>query len=118
MTSPYAPIIVALFLAVSIPIAFLLLTARLGPRKPRPEKLAPYESGVLPTRQARDRVPVKFYLVAVLFLLFDVEAVFLFPWAVARKGLGAQGEVGMAIFFLILVLGLAYEWRKGGMEWE
>ncbi len=118
MSSQYAPIVVVLFLAVSIPIAFLLLTTRLGPRKPGPGKLAPYESGVLPTRPARDRVPVKFYLIAVLFLLFDVEAVFLFPWAVARKGLGAQGEIGMGIFLLILVLGLAYEWRKGGMEWE
>jgi NADH-quinone oxidoreductase subunit A len=118
MGSQYAPIVVVLFLAVSIPIAFLLLTTRLGPRKPEPGKLAPYESGVIPARAARDRVPVKFYLIAVLFLLFDVEAVFLFPWAVARKGLGTQGEIGIGIFLLILVLGLAYEWRKGGMEWE
>ncbi len=61
---------------------------------------------------------MKFYLIAVLFLLFDVEAVFLFPWAVARRAAWRSGEIGMAIFFAILVLGLAYEWRKGGMEWE
>lgn len=118
MSNQYAPIIVVLFLAVSIPIAFLLITTRLGPQKPEAGKLAPYESGVLPARPARDRFPVKFYLIAVLFLLFDVEAVFLFPWAVARRGLGTQGEIGMGIFLLILVLGLVYEWRKGGMEWE
>lgn len=118
MGSPYAPIIVVIVLAVSIPVAFLILSTRLGPRKPNPEKLTPYESGILPSRLPRDRVPVKFYLVAVLFLLFDVEAVFLYPWAVARKDVGAAGEIGMGIFFLILVLGLFYEWRKGGMDWE
>jgi len=118
MNSPYAPILVVLFLAVAIPIAFLILSTRLGPRMPGPEKAAPYESGVLPSRPARERMPIKFYLVAVLFLLFDVEAVFLFPWAVSRRSLGIQGEIGMGIFFLILVLGLLYEWRKGGMEWE
>jgi NADH-quinone oxidoreductase subunit A len=117
MSSPYAPIFVVLLLAALIPGAFLLL-ARLGPRKPNPEKTTPYESGVLPARLPRDRVPVKFYLVAVLFLLFDVEAVFLFPWAIARRELGVAGDIGMAAFFLILVLGLAYEWRKGAMEWE
>jgi NADH-quinone oxidoreductase subunit A len=117
MTSPYAPILVVLLLAILIPGAFLLLT-RLGPRKPNPEKMTPYESGVLPARLPSDRVPVKFYLVAVLFLLFDVEAVFLFPWAITRAQLGPAGDIGMAVFFLILVLGLAYEWRKGAMEWE
>ncbi len=118
MSSSYAPIFVALILAVSIPAVFLFLAPRLGPRKPVSEKMAPYESGVLPARLPRDRVPVKFYLVAVLFLLFDVEAVFLFPWAVTRRTLGITGDIGMGVFFLILVLGLAYEWRKGGMEWE
>jgi NADH-quinone oxidoreductase subunit A len=117
MTSPYAPILVVLLLAVLIPGAFLLL-AKLGPRKPTAEKMTPYESGVLPVHLPSDRVPVKFYLVAVLFLLFDVEAVFLFPWAISRTELGNPGDVGMAIFFGVLVLGLFYEWRKGAMEWE
>lgn len=118
MTSSYAPVFVALALAVLIPTVFLFLSTRFGPRKPNPEKLTPYESGILPSRLPRDRVPVKFYLVAVLFLLFDVEAVFLFPWAVSREHLGLAGDVGMGIFFLLLVLGLAYEWRKGAMDWE
>jgi NADH-quinone oxidoreductase subunit A len=117
MASPYAPILVVVFLAVLIPAAFLILS-RLGPHKPNPEKMEPYESGVLPARLPSDRIPVKFYLVAVLFLLFDVEAVFLFPWALTRRELGIGGDVGMGIFFLILVLGLFYEWRKGAMEWE
>lgn len=118
MISPYAPVFVALALAVLIPSAFLVLSVRLGPRRPTAGKGAPYESGILPGRLPRNRVPVKFYLVAVLFLLFDVEAVFLFPWAIARKDLGMAGDLGMAFFFGILVLGLAYEWRKGAMEWE
>lgn len=118
MHSPYAPVIVALILAALIPASFLLLTSRLGPRRPTAQKLTPYESGVLPVGGLRQRLPVKFYLVAVLFLLFDVEAVFLFPWAVARKDLGIAGDIGVGIFFLVLVLGLAYEWRKGAMEWE
>lgn len=116
--SPYAPVFVALFLAVAIPAAFLFLSTRLGPKNPSAGKLTTYETGILPTRLPRDRVPVKFYLVAVLFLLFDVEAVFLFPWAVGRRELGTAGDVGMAIFFGVLILGLAYEWRKGAMEWE
>lgn len=116
--SPYASVFVALALAVAIPAAFLVLSSRLGPRKPSSGKLTTYETGILPKRLPRDRVPVKFYLVAVLFLLFDVEAVFLFPWAVGRKDLGLAGDAGMAIFFGVLILGLAYEWRKGAMEWE
>jgi len=118
MSSPYAPIFVVLALALFIPIAFLILGARLGPKRPSPEKTSPYESGILPKRLPGNRVPVKFYLVAVLFMLFDVEAVFLFPWAVARRDLGSAGEIGMAIFLAILVLGLAYEWRKGAMDWQ
>jgi len=118
MSSPYAPVAVALVLALSIPIAFALLSSRLGPRNPSAGKLTPYESGVLQRSLPRGRFPVKFYLIAVLFLLFDVEAVFLFPWAVARGNLGLAGDLAMGVFFLILVLGLAYEWRKGGMEWE
>ena len=114
----YAPVLVALALALLIPVAFLILSPRLGPRKPTPEKATTYETGILPKRLARDRIPVKFYLVAMLFLLFDVEAVFLFPWAISRRGLPLAADVGMAIFFVILVLGLAYEWRKGAMEWD
>ncbi|MDM7914671.1 MAG: NADH-quinone oxidoreductase subunit A [Candidatus Eisenbacteria bacterium] len=116
--NPYAPVLVVLALAVAIPAVFLYLGPRLGPKRPTDEKRTPYESGVLPKKLPKDRVPVKFYLVALLFLLFDVEAVFLIPWAIHRKALGVAGDVGMAIFFLILVLGLAYEWRKGAMEWE
>src|SRR5262245_15784328 len=118
MTSPYAPLLIALVLALAIPVVFVLLSSRLGPRRPSPAKSVPYESGILPNRLPSERMPVKFYLVAVLFLLFDVEAVFLFPWAVARRDLGSIGEIGMAIFFGVLVLGLAYEWRKGAMEWD
>lgn len=118
MISSYAPIFVALVLAVAIPGLFLVMSTRLGPRKPTREKLTPYESGILPTQLARNRVPIKFYLIAMLFLLFDVEVVFLYPWAVSRSELGVAADIGMGIFFLLLVLGLAYEWRKGAMEWE
>ena len=118
MSSPYAPVFVALALAVAIPGIFLVLSTKLGPKRPTGEKLTPYESGIIPTNLARNRVPIKFYLVAMLFLLFDVEVVFLYPWAVSRSRLGPAADIGMAIFFLLLVLGLAYEWRKGAMDWE
>ena len=118
MISPYAPVFIALIVAVAIPGLFLFLSTRLGPRRPTSEKLTPYESGILPAHLARNKFPIKFYLVAMLFLLFDVEVVFLYPWAVSRSKLGPAADIGMAVFFLLLVLGLAYEWRKGAMEWE
>ncbi len=114
----YKPLVFVLFLAALIPAAFMLISARLGPRHPDPEKLSPYESGILPRTGPDRRFPVKFYLVAVMFLLFDVEAVFLFPWAVRFRELRWFGFVEMLIFLAVLVIGLAYAWRKGALDWR
>jgi NADH-quinone oxidoreductase subunit A len=114
----YKPLLFVLPLAALIPAAFMILSARLGPRRPSASKLSPYESGILPSAMTGRRSQVHFYLVAVLFLVFDVEAVFLFPWAVRFRALGWFGFVEMLVFLSVLVLGLLYAWRKGALEWD
>jgi NADH-quinone oxidoreductase subunit A len=114
----YKPLVFVVFLAVLIPAAFMVLSAGLGPKRPNPQKRSPYETGILPRSAPDQRFQVKFYLVAVLFLLFDVEAVFLFPWAVRFRALGWFGFVEMLIFLAVLVVGLVYAWRKGALEWQ
>jgi NADH-quinone oxidoreductase subunit A len=114
----YTPLWFVVGFAIVIPVAFVLLSTRLGPRRPNPVKREPYESGIIPMPQAERKFQVRFYLVAVSFLLFDVEIVFLFPWAVRFRQLGWFGFGSMLIFLAILVLGLIYEWRKGALEWR
>jgi NADH-quinone oxidoreductase subunit A len=88
-----------------------------GPKKPTPEKLAPYECGMPPVGDARERHPVKFYLVAMIFLLFDIEVAFLYPFAMALRDLGWTGFIQIVVFFAILVTGYIYVWRKGVLDW-
>jgi len=95
----------------------LFLSAWLGEKKPGVEKLRVYESGIIPTGDARLRYPVPFFLVAIFFLLFDVEGAFILAWAVACRPLGWAGWIQMSFFILVLLMGLAYIWRKGGLEW-
>ena len=95
----------------------ILLSSFLGPKNPTPEKLAPYECGMPAVGDARERHPVKFYLVAMVFLLFDIEVAFLYPWAVALRDLGWTGFVQIVTFFLILSVGYIYIWRKGVLDW-
>jgi NADH-quinone oxidoreductase subunit A len=114
----YAPLLFVVGFAVVIPVAFVILSTRLGPRRPNPVKTEPYESGIVPIPAPERKFQVRFYLVAVSFLLFDVEMVFLFPWAVRFRELGWFGFVAMLIFLGVLVLGLIYEWRKGALEWR
>jgi NADH-quinone oxidoreductase subunit A len=90
----------------------------LGPSRPSKKKLAPYESGMTPIGPAVRRLPVKFYLVAVLFILFDIEVVFLLPYAVIVRELGVYGLVAAGVFIVIVTIGLVYEWKKGALEWE
>jgi NADH-quinone oxidoreductase subunit A len=100
-------------------VVFLLLTASwLGEKKSNPEKLRPYESGVIPTGTARLRYPVPFYLVAIFFLIFDVEGAFIFSWAISYYALGWVGWLQICFFILVLILGLAYIWKKGGLDWR
>ncbi len=97
--------------------AMILLSSFLGPRNPTPEKLAPYECGMPAVGDARERQSVKFYLVAMVFLLFDIEVAFLYPWAVALLDLGWTGFLQIVTFFLILSVGYIYIWRKGVLDW-
>jgi NADH-quinone oxidoreductase subunit A len=95
----------------------ILLSSFLGPKNPTPEKLAPYECGMPAVGDARERHPVKFYLVAMVFLLFDIEVAFLYPWAVALRDLGWTGFIQIVTFFAILAVGYIYIWRKGVLDW-
>lgn len=114
----YIPIFVlfgiALFFAILLPV----LSVSLGPRRPTQRKLTPYESGITPIGQAQRRLPVKFYLIAVLFILFDIEVIFLLPWAVTLRQLGFFGLVEVLIFIAILLVGYIWILKKGAFEWD
>lgn len=118
MLRDYLPILILLLLAAGFAAANILLSLFLGPRRPNPEKLSPYECGIVPVGTARQRFSVHFYLVAMLFIVFDMEIVFLYPWAVAFKQLGTFGLASMGTFLLILLVGYFYAWKKGGLEWD
>jgi NADH-quinone oxidoreductase subunit A len=104
--------------AAGISAVLIALSSLVGPKKPDPRKLSPYECGMAPIGGARVRFSVKFYLVAMLFILFDVEAIFLYPWAVVHRHLGWFGLIEMAIFVLVLVVGYIYIWKRGAFEWD
>ena len=118
MFSEYMPVF--LFLAIAIGVALLIfgLTSFLGPKNPTQEKLLPYESGSNTTGARHIRQSVKFYLTAILFVVFDIEAVFLYPWASMFRGLGWFGFVEMTLFLTVLGVTLVYAWKKGALEWE
>lgn len=120
--SPWVPgvfSLVSFTLAILVMIGVMLfLTRWLGEQKRNPDKQRPYESGIIPTGSARMRYPVPFFLVAIFFLLFDVEGAFIFSWAVTCKALGWKGWWQMAFFVFVLILGLIYAWRKGGLDWH
>jgi len=121
MNSPletYAPIGLVLVLAAALPIAISVAATVLGPRRPSPVKSEPFECGSESTGSARERFAVKFYVVALLFIVFDVETVFLYPWAVNFKALGWFGYAEMLVFAATLLVGLIYVWKKGALNWE
>jgi len=118
MPLDYLPIVAFLIVAILFPVVVIALSSIFGTRKPTPEKVMPYECGVDPIGSARSRFPVKFYIIAVLFIIFDIEAVFLYPWAVIFKDLGMFGFIEMGIFIVILFVGLIYAWKRGALEWE
>ena len=115
--SPWIPILIMLALGAAFGVGSVFMGRIIGPHKPTAEKLAPYESGMPPVGDARERHPVKFYLVAMIFLLFDIEIAFLYPWALAFRSLGWPGFVQIVTFFLILLVGYVYVWRKGALDW-
>ena len=116
--SAYLPIALAFLLAVGFAIVSLTMSRLLAPKRPTPEKLAPYECGIVPLQEPVQRFPVKFYVVAMLFVIFDVEIVFLFAWAVRWETLGWGGVVIMGIFVLLIAETLFYVWKRGALDWN
>jgi NADH-quinone oxidoreductase subunit A len=114
----YLSIIIFLFIAIGLSTGFILLNFLLSPNKPDPEKLSAYECGFNPFEDSRMEFDVRFYLVAILFIIFDLEIAFLFPWAISLGKIGALGFWSMVIFLLILAIGFIYEWKKGALDWE
>jgi NADH-quinone oxidoreductase subunit A len=114
----YFPLAVVIVLAVILGLTLLGLANLLGPRRPNEAKSSPFEFGSRPSGLARERFDVRFYVVALLFVVFDIEAVFMYPWAVSLGELGWPGFVTMAVFGLTLVLGLVYVWKKGALDWN
>jgi len=118
MLTEYFPILIFLIIASGLGLVLLTVGGILGPRRPNSEKLSPYECGFEAFEDTRMKFDVRFYLVAILFIIFDLEIAFLFPWAVALDTIGMTGLIAMAIFLGILVVGFIYEWKKGALEWE
>ena len=118
MLENYLPILIFLVLGTLMGVAPILLGYLLGPKKPYAEKLSPYECGFEAFEDSRMKFDVRFYLVAILFIIFDLEIAFLFPWAVVLDEIGMFGFLAMVVFLGILVTGFIYEWKKGALEWE
>jgi NADH-quinone oxidoreductase subunit A len=118
MLEQYFPILLFIVVGLAVGVAPVILGSVLGPNRPDSEKLSPYECGFEAFEDARMRFDVRYYLVAILFILFDLEIAFLFPWAVVLNEIGVFGLVSMLIFLAILVVGFIYEWKKGALEWE
>jgi NADH-quinone oxidoreductase subunit A len=117
--SSYLPIVVLGGLVGAFGVLSLVGSRILRPRRPTPAKLAPYECGIEPERMpATERFPVKFYVVAMLFIIFDIETIFLFPWAISVRQLGLFGLIEMAVFIALVFVAYVYVWKKGGFDWE
>ena len=114
----YLSIIIFLFVALALSIGFIVLNFLFSPKNPDPEKLSAYECGFEAFSDSRMEFDVRFYLVAILFIIFDLEIAFLFPWAISLGSLGALGFWSMMIFLSILTVGFVYEWKKGALDWD
>lgn len=114
----YLSIILFLIIALVLSAAFIVINFILAPKKPDPEKLSAYECGFEPFNDSRMEFDVRFYLVAILFIIFDLEIAFLFPWAISLGNIGLLGFCSMMIFLFILTVGFVYEWKKGALDWE
>lgn len=118
MITAYVPILILSLLAGGFAAFNILITFVVGPYRPTREKLEPYESGMTEIQPPRQRFPIKFYIIAMLFLLFDIEAISFYPWAVLLRPLHFPGFIEMFIFVIILLVGFLYIWRKGALDWE
>lgn len=117
MVTAYIPIALFLIIAIGFALFTLVVSGLLQTKRYNQVKLEPYECGIEPATDARDRYSIRYYLIAMLFVIFDVETVFLFPWAVILDELALFGLIEMIVFLFILVVGYAYAWRKGALEW-
>ncbi|WP_114241204.1 NADH-quinone oxidoreductase subunit A [Dyella sp. C9] len=118
MLAEYWPILLFIGVAAGLGVVLLAIGLLAGPRRPEAEKLSPYECGFEAFEDARMRFDVRYYLLAILFIIFDLEIAFLFPWAVVFQKIGIIALIEMATFLLLLVIGFAYVWKKGALEWE
>jgi NADH-quinone oxidoreductase subunit A len=118
MPIDYLPIAILIIFATGLALFIVGLGHLFGPRRPSERKGQPYESGMVPYGPGQRRVPVHFYLIAVLFILFDIEIIFLLPWAVVLREIKLLGLIEMMVFIVILLAGLVYAWKKGALEWE
>jgi NADH-quinone oxidoreductase subunit A len=118
MLENYFPILVFIAVGAGLGAVLLVLGHLIGPKRPDAEKLSPYECGFEAFEDTRMKFDVRYYLVAILFIIFDLEIAFLFPWAVSLDSIGTFGLVSMGVFLLILIVGFVYEWKKGALEWD
>src|SRR5256714_3240079 len=118
MLQLYFPVLLFILVGIGLVLIMLAVGSMLSPNRPDPEKLSPYECGFEAFEDARMKFDVRYYLIAILFILFDLEIAFLFPWAVVLPDIGFFGFASMMVFLLILVIGFIYEWKKGALEWE
>jgi len=118
MSGAYLPLLVLFGVSAVTAVGMVVLTHVLNPRRQTAQKEMPYESGMIPLGDARARFSVKFYMVAISFIVFDLETIFLIPWAVQARALGWGAFVAMVLFVIVLAVGLLYEWKKGGLEWD
>jgi len=114
----YLPVLIFIFIAAAMSVAMILGSLLVGPRRPDKEKLSAYECGFDAFSDARSKFDVRFYLVCLLFIIFDLEIAFLFPWAITLGEVGAFGFWSMTVFLGVLTVGFIYEWKKGGLDWE
>lgn len=118
MALDYLPLLIMIVVAVGFAAIALIVPALLGPSRQTKTKSEAYESGIIPFGDTRRRFPVQYYLIAMLFIIFDIEVVFLYPWAVVLRELRGAALIAMGIFFFVVVIGFLYEWRKGALDWE
>ena len=118
MAGSYVPLLILFAASAAAALGFVAISTILSPRRPTPQKDMPYESGMIPLGDTRARFSVKFYVVAISFIVFDLETVFLIPWAVQVRELGWSAFLAVTLFVMVLAVGLLYEWKKGGLEWD
>ena len=118
MAIDYFPLLLLIVISAALAGIVMALPPLLGPRRKNAQKMEPYESGIIPFGDTKRKFPIQYYLIALLFIILDIEVFFLYPWAVTLRSLRTFGLAAMGIFFLIVIIGFVYEWKKGALDWE